>query len=248
MEIIAECDITFLMKEMQGPPDMSSIQEKHAELTQLLEKFKRIYEFAPVPYHVLTPTGLITDINAKWLEILGYTKEQVVGKSILEFIAEEDREKEKGLLQAGMLNCTNDYERCFLAKDGHKIRFIANCLPCRDDGGNVLSINVIMVNVAGCRKAEMGQNGPGAETFDLDRINTIVYNARQAAHDMNNMMMPILGLSEVVQSNPTLLDNKSEIKEIMDDIAEASQKADKVLAGLRAFLRELDDIILANTA
>jgi PAS domain S-box-containing protein len=40
----------------------------------------------------LTPDGIIVNVNRQWCEILGYSKEMVLGKSIFEFVVAGERE------------------------------------------------------------------------------------------------------------------------------------------------------------
>jgi PAS domain S-box-containing protein len=37
--------------------------------------------------------GIITEINSKFLEILGYSKNEVIGRNIIDFVVAEQREK-----------------------------------------------------------------------------------------------------------------------------------------------------------
>ncbi|MFW5714915.1 MAG: PAS domain S-box protein [bacterium] len=51
------------------------------------EKYRMLYENAPMPYQSLDENGCFLEVNPAWLEILGgYTKEEVIGKSFSEFI------------------------------------------------------------------------------------------------------------------------------------------------------------------
>jgi|GEM_PF-555999 len=43
-------------------------------------KFNLLYKDAPNPYHSLDVNGNILDVNQKWLDLLGYEKEEVIGK------------------------------------------------------------------------------------------------------------------------------------------------------------------------
>jgi PAS domain S-box-containing protein len=54
-----------------------------------LEPFRLFYENAPLGYQSIDPEGYIVDVNAKWLEILNYQKEEAMGKWLGEFIASE---------------------------------------------------------------------------------------------------------------------------------------------------------------
>ena len=61
-------------------------------------KFRWLYENAPTAYHILTPGGVITDVNHRWCELLGYNKEDVIGKTLFDFVVEEQRQAAQSLV------------------------------------------------------------------------------------------------------------------------------------------------------
>jgi len=51
------------------------------------EKFKALYNEAPLPYQSLSLDGYFLEVNPAWLDTLGYTKEEVIGKHFSDFLA-----------------------------------------------------------------------------------------------------------------------------------------------------------------
>jgi PAS domain S-box-containing protein len=56
------------------------------ELWESEEKFRLLYERAPLGYQSLDGNGNIIEVNQAWLDTLGYTREEVVGKSFGDFL------------------------------------------------------------------------------------------------------------------------------------------------------------------
>ncbi len=57
------------------------------ELRESEEKYRTLYNNAPLPYQSLDPDGRILNINPAWLETLGgYTREEVLGKPFTDFL------------------------------------------------------------------------------------------------------------------------------------------------------------------
>ncbi len=50
------------------------------------ERFKALYNHAPIPYQSCNDEGVIIDVNPAWLETLGYDLDEVVGHSFIEFV------------------------------------------------------------------------------------------------------------------------------------------------------------------
>ena len=66
------------------------IRVKNAELLRsfanLSEKYYSIVENTPIGFYVLDSTGRVEYVNSYLCSILGYTKEEVIGKSVFDFI------------------------------------------------------------------------------------------------------------------------------------------------------------------
>ncbi|MFQ6618992.1 MAG: PAS domain-containing protein, partial [Fidelibacterota bacterium] len=64
------------------------LQEKIAEAEA---RYRDLYDNAPVMYHSLDPEGHFIECNQTEADMLGYKKEEIVGRHIKEFLTEESR-------------------------------------------------------------------------------------------------------------------------------------------------------------
>jgi len=55
--------------------------------------FRMFYEESPVPYQALDEKGNIIEVNGAWLEVLGYVRDDVIGRYFGDFLTSESREK-----------------------------------------------------------------------------------------------------------------------------------------------------------
>jgi PAS domain S-box-containing protein len=73
--------------------ELEKIQSELEQLKEEVEKseneFKRLYEKAPLGYQSLDENGHLISVNQSWLDNLGYTQEEVIGKSFAEFLLPE---------------------------------------------------------------------------------------------------------------------------------------------------------------
>ncbi len=71
------------------------ITEKKTLERQLIdneERFRLLFENSPLPYQSLDLEGRVVEVNNSWLKVLGYEKEEVLGRNIKEFLDPESLE------------------------------------------------------------------------------------------------------------------------------------------------------------
>ncbi|MEZ4508740.1 MAG: PAS domain S-box protein [Eubacteriales bacterium] len=64
--------------------DHKSLQER---LEQSEERFKMLFNQAPLGYQSLDENGTIIEVNHQWLSMLGYERDEVIGKWFGDFVA-----------------------------------------------------------------------------------------------------------------------------------------------------------------
>jgi len=131
--------------------DISGRKRIEKTLEESEKKFKLLYEKAPVPYHTLSPEGLITDVNEKWCEAFGYTKAEVCGKSIFDFISD----KEKASAQKSFAQKISEgksynggRERQYVTKNNQKKLFVSHDFFMFDEHGKIVSVYTTMQDMA----------------------------------------------------------------------------------------------------
>lgn len=67
----------------------TNISEIANKNKQIETNFKLLYEEVPYPYQSLNAKGEILNVNKKWLEIMGYKKDEVIGEKFSNFLDEE---------------------------------------------------------------------------------------------------------------------------------------------------------------
>lgn len=91
------------------------------------ERFRMLFEKAPLGYQSLDANGNIIEVNETWLEILGYTKEEVIGKWFGDFLLPEYVEifgkrfsifKKQGKIHSEFEMVKKNGNRAFIAFDG----------------------------------------------------------------------------------------------------------------------------------
>ncbi len=71
--------------------------------------------------------------------------------------------------------------------------------------------------------------------IEQERFIALGKMARGITHDLNNTLVPILGLSDCILATPEILENKEELKEMLNTIRLAAIDARQILRRLREF-------------
>ena len=87
------------------------------KLRESENRFRNLYENAPLAYQSLNGDGEFIDINMAWLKMLGYTREDVIGHNFQDFLIENDFVETNlpKFLEAGRIQLPTTQMRC---KDG----------------------------------------------------------------------------------------------------------------------------------
>lgn len=62
------------------------LHDAYRAKTEAIDRFKALYNNAPLPYQSLDEEGCIIDVNPAWCAVLGYAREDVLGKNFGEFL------------------------------------------------------------------------------------------------------------------------------------------------------------------
>ena len=131
-------------------------RKKHEELlAQSEEKYRALYEHAPLAYQSLDENGCILDVNPKWLSTLGYTKEEVLGKWFGDFLHQDSLEKFRvnfpRFKEAGIIH---DVEFRMRRSDGEFIHVSFEGCIGYDSSGNFKQTYCTFKDISAERRAE----------------------------------------------------------------------------------------------
>ena len=129
--------------------EITDLKKTELALKSSEEQFRLLYEKAPIGYHSLDPDGCLLTVNQTWLDTLGYKKEEVIGRSFLEFMTEDSRE----IFNDG-LNRVRDGENEITSelrlqkRNGKIIDASFNGIAIRDIAGNFLKTHCVFTDIS----------------------------------------------------------------------------------------------------
>jgi len=142
--------------------ELEELQKKvveHQKTEKLLneseERFRLLYDNAPLGCHSLDENGHLVEVNKAWLDKIGYCRDEVIGKWFGDFLAPDYKEcfrknfsrfKEQGEIQGV------EYE--LVKKDGSQIYVLLDGKLSRDPDGGFGQTNCVWKEITELKKTE----------------------------------------------------------------------------------------------
>jgi PAS domain S-box-containing protein len=212
-------------------------EQKLAEqaLRESEEKYRELFDNAPIGYHELDRNGVIVRVNHTQAEMLGYNVEEMLGQPIWKFIkGKEIREMILGKL-LGEIPPGKSFDREYIQKDGMILPILADDKLIRDKEGNIIGLRTTVQDVSRIKKIEQEKQALESELRQSQKMEAIGQLAGGIAHDFNNILTVINGYCAL-----SLLGLKKgdPLRSYIEEIDKASSRATDLTSKLLAFGRK----------
>jgi PAS domain S-box-containing protein len=135
--------------------DITRRRKAEDDLRRSEEKFRLLYEKAPLGYQSLDEDGIIRDVNQAWLDVLGYSRQEVIGRWFGDFLPPDyfERFPERFACLKGTGEvCNIDFE--MVRKDGVQITVSFYGRVALDDQGGFVRTHCMFQDVTARKQAE----------------------------------------------------------------------------------------------
>ena len=127
-----------------------SLRAKRA-LAESEERFRQLFEQAPIAYHELDKSGIVRRVNRAECELLRYSAAEIIGHHASEFVAPDQRSQSAASMRHKLAGYAPlaVFERDFICGDGRKFIGEVHENLITDAAGNVSGIRTAVLDVTG---------------------------------------------------------------------------------------------------
>ena len=120
------------------------------------ERFRGLFEDAPIAYHEIDIHGVVKRVNRAECELLGFRPEELLGRPVWEQVADDQRKLSRERVAAKLTGkeLLVPFERFYARHDGTRVRLEVHENLIRDQQGNVVGIRSALLDVTEKRQAE----------------------------------------------------------------------------------------------
>jgi PAS domain S-box-containing protein len=187
----------------------------YAEITDQARaafKYRDLYRSTPAMLHTLDADGNIQTVTDHWLQKLGYSREEVLGRPVTDFYSEADRRRFSGTRLAEAINrgqFTN-VDRQMVTKDGRVLDIVMSSISHRDSRGNVDQLLVASKDVTERKRAEARLRRTLAENA---RLREELEQERDYLREEVNVAM---NMGRIVGTSPSLRHMLKRVEAVAD--------------------------------
>jgi PAS domain S-box-containing protein len=199
---------------------------------------RQLYEQTPAMMHSIDSDGLMLSVSDRWLQTMGYSREEVIGRRSLEFFTDESRRLRRQELQqlwaegrhtSGVLQVRRS--------DGSVLDIVASAIVQYDDGGRALRALVVTDDVTEllARTAELRREQ--VQRADVERYAAELDALLAERSDMLNVLahevrQPLNNASAALQSAAAALADQRSRGEAAERLQRAQDVMHAVMSGV----------------
>jgi len=238
------------MRAIDVKPRTERAEQRSGPTVRAAElSYRRLFEAARDGILILDAgTGRITDVNPFLCSLLGFSKPEMIGKTVGEVSPFRDIESNERMLERLQENGYVRYDDLPLeTRDGRKIavEFVSNVYQAGDH--HVIQCNIRDITARKGTEAQIRELNADlkqrladherltAQFVEAQKMQVIGQLASGVAHDFNNILGVIMGYTDLIASD---LDADSPLGVYTEEIRQASERAVGLTRQLLVFCRK----------
>lgn len=214
------------------------VRQQTAELAELQAMYEDLYQNAPDLHVSVDPNdGVVLKCNETLLTEMGYDRDEIVGKPVLDLYHPSSIESAKlALDEFRKTGEVRNHELVLARKDGTPVNVSLNVSSVRDEDGNIVASRSVWRDITEKKRLETEIQRNVDRLAHLSRIATINEMATGIAHELNQPLQAIVNYAQgaIIRLKREVVD-PALLETLFADIAADADRAAKLILSFRRF-------------
>ncbi|WP_319549226.1 ATP-binding protein [Desulfogranum marinum] len=223
---------------------MAELENERERLVQENRYLRELYDRSPLGYQSLDENGCLIETNQAWLDILGYSREEVIGKNFGEFLAPDWQEHfTKNFPKLKAIGEILGFEFEMVKKDGSLLFVNLDGRVGTTAHGQFQQTYCIIKDITAQKEADQQQRKLEAQLLHTQKMDAIGQLAGGMAHDFNNILQTITGYTSLLQLQ---IPQSSDLNRYLETILRGCKRAAELVQQILDFSRRGQDAYPMN--
>ncbi len=206
--------------------DITARRRTEEALRESEEKYRLIVENAQEGIWTIDREAVTVYANQRMADMLGYGIEEMMGRSLYDFMDEEGRKIAEYNMERRQQGIKEQHDFEFMRKDGSRIYASLETSPILDEGGNFIAAMALVADITERKRAEE----------ELERINNeLEAYASIVSHDLRGPIAVVTSASSTIGELMARCHDKQavgQVMEVADMIKKSSLSAQALIDNL----------------
>lgn len=222
--------------------DITARKQAEEKLRQNEERYRTIVESVGEGVWEIDADGTTTFVNERLTEMLGYSRNDMVGRSLFDFVEDSRRSQVERQFMRRKAGIRDRSDILLRRKDGSDFWATLSVSPRMDEDGQFRSATALVTDISVDRIRQERIHALEKQLLHASRASLMGELASSFAHQLNQPLAGISSFSQgLIQRFASGNVDPSELEKVLTIINEQSQRAAEIVRRIRKFLQKRDD-------